>query len=69
MNRKCLDGSSYLTGSPVDFQTILKARLYELRCKGRIVHERGLKDGWIGYRIEIEQLAPPLRGTREKTAA
>jgi len=23
MKRKCLDGSSYLTGSPVDFQTIL----------------------------------------------
>ena len=23
MNRKCLDGSSYFTGSPVDFQTIL----------------------------------------------
>jgi len=23
MNRKCLEGSSYLTGSPVDFQTIL----------------------------------------------
>ncbi len=23
MKRKCLDGSSYLTGSPVDFHTIL----------------------------------------------
>src|SRR5271169_4708336 len=24
VNRKCLEASSYLTGSPVDFQTILK---------------------------------------------
>jgi len=40
----------------------------ELRCKGRVVHEQGLKDGAIGYGIEIEQIAPPLRGTREATA-
>ena len=24
MNRKCLEGSSYFTGSPLDIQTILK---------------------------------------------
>ena len=32
----------------------------ELRCRGRVVHEQELKDGTIGYGVEIEQMSPAL---------
>lgn len=33
----------------------------ELRCKGRVVHEQKLKDGTMGYGVEIERIAPVVR--------
>jgi hypothetical protein len=33
----------------------------ELRCKGRVVHEQKLRDGTMGYGVEIERIAPPVR--------
>jgi hypothetical protein len=33
----------------------------ELRCTGRVVHEQKLKNGTMGYGVEIERMALPVR--------
>ena len=35
----------------------------ELRCRGRVVHEQELRDGRLGYGVEIEQMAPRVHQT------
>jgi len=30
----------------------------ELQCTGRVVHERAMEDGTMGYGVEIERMAP-----------
>src|SRR5229473_791404 len=55
MNRKCMEGSSYFMGSPVDFQTILKVRANALdfSVSLRLKYVRGSAKASIGL--------PPMR--------
>src|SRR5881396_2729231 len=53
MKRKCLEGSSYFTGSPVVFQTILKIMLAGVAMDSR-AGQRGWSTNWHVLHFERE---------------